>query len=183
MTTKKCIDCQETKSLSEYVNCKNRKDGYLNQCKACYNAKMRLRCTSEKNHARYLRNKDKHLTFQRAYATRNKEKIKKKSREYYLNNKIKAVAYGWKKKGILVREGIPYTVEEHERQLDLCDNKCQICKSDGKSHKKALVVDHDHSTGLFRGIICAFCNSAIGFLKEDIAILEACINYIKKNKE
>jgi hypothetical protein len=35
---------------------------------------------------------------------------------------------------------------------------CAICKKTG-SGKRAPHTDHDHKTGLFRGIVCFFCNA------------------------
>ena len=42
-----------------------------------------------------------------------------------------------------------------------------------------LVVDHSHSTGKVRGILCSSCNLAIGHFREDISRLEAAIAYLK----
>lgn len=36
---------------------------------------------------------------------------------------------------------------------------CEICGAQGK-----LVVDHDHETGIPRGILCYVCNNTIDFL-------------------
>ena len=39
-------------------------------------------------------------------------------------------------------------------------------------------VDHDHATGDVRGILCAFCNAALGFVKDDPQILHGLIRYL-----
>lgn len=36
--------------------------------------------------------------------------------------------------------------------------KCQICKL-----RLAAVIDHNHLTGKFRGLICRYCNTGMGF--------------------
>lgn len=41
-------------------------------------------------------------------------------------------------------------------------------------------VDHDHETGEIRGILCEYCNRALGMVKDDVAVLENMINYLKK---
>jgi hypothetical protein len=41
-------------------------------------------------------------------------------------------------------------------------------------------ICHCHETGLFRGWICKSCNSALGFVKDDIQILNKLIEYVKK---
>lgn len=44
-------------------------------------------------------------------------------------------------------------------------------------------VDHNHSNGKIRGLLCADCNHGIGKLKEDISILYKAIEYLKKHNE
>lgn len=61
--------------------------------------------------------------------------------------------------------------------------KCKICGSDGflmrDWHFKKLVVDHDHKTGIVRGLLCHNCNRGIGLLQEDVTILKNAIEYLE----
>ena len=41
------------------------------------------------------------------------------------------------------------------------------------------MVDHNHSTGKIRALLCSNCNTAIGLLKEDIPRVERLIEYLK----
>lgn len=50
---------------------------------------------------------------------------------------------------------------------------CAICREDRK-----LVVDHNHSTGAVRSLLCSPCNTAIGLLKEDPKLMRAAIKYL-----
>ena len=59
---------------------------------------------------------------------------------------------------------------------------CAICNREGLHHHKRLVIDHDHETGKVRGLICSRCNSAIGFLGDDICNVENLLSYLKKHK-
>lgn len=57
--------------------------------------------------------------------------------------------------------------------------KCAICEQP-QSHK-LLTVDHDHKTGKIRKLLCYKCNSAIGFLNEDIVLVERTLNYLRSH--
>ena len=51
---------------------------------------------------------------------------------------------------------------------------CYIC---GGTYN--LAIDHDHATGALLGILCAFCNTALGSMRDDITLLEKAIKYLK----
>src|SRR6266568_1899224 len=43
-----------------------------------------------------------------------------------------------------------------------------------------LAVDHCHSTGAVRGLLCSACNRALGLLGEDPERIEALLRYIRE---
>lgn len=51
--------------------------------------------------------------------------------------------------------------------------ECWICQSTTK-----LVVDHCHSTGVIRGVLCSNCNTALGMFKDDLERLTRGIEYL-----
>ena len=53
---------------------------------------------------------------------------------------------------------------------------CEICKKD--FDVSDLFVDHRHSDGLVRALLCRHCNSMLGFAREDIKILQAGIDFL-----
>lgn len=61
----------------------------------------------------------------------------------------------------------------------ICHNPEQRCSGPGTSDH--LCVDHDHTTGVVRGLLCRNCNSAIGLVGDDVERLLSCIVYLKKN--
>jgi hypothetical protein len=56
--------------------------------------------------------------------------------------------------------------------------RCAICNRLPYT-KKGLVVDHCHQTGAIRGILCSRCNSALGLLDDDPALLERALEYLR----
>lgn len=60
------------------------------------------------------------------------------------------------------------------------DNKCGICRGDLNLDKHTC-IDHDHSTGEIRGVLCSSCNKGLGFFKDSIDLLEASISYLENN--
>jgi DNA-directed RNA polymerase subunit RPC12/RpoP len=62
--------------------------------------------------------------------------------------------------------------------------KCAICakRLSGKVNSGDLkaYVDHNHETGTVRGILCVYCNSLIGYCREDRIVLHLAIDYLKK---
>lgn len=58
-----------------------------------------------------------------------------------------------------------------------------VCAACGSSDwgSKGPVVDHNHITGIVRGILCGACNRAIGLFKDSPQIIRAVADYLEKN--
>ena len=68
--------------------------------------------------------------------------------------------------------------DQHAALLAGQDGICAICRGPGGA--RGLAVDHEHSTGRIRGLLCGACNSAIGLLKEEPEFFRRAILYLKK---
>lgn len=53
------------------------------------------------------------------------------------------------------------------------------CSNTGCGETKRLHMDHDHTTGKFRALLCGGCNSALGFLKESPERMQGLKKYIE----
>jgi hypothetical protein len=56
------------------------------------------------------------------------------------------------------------TVKEYESLAAFQQHKCAICN---KRTSEDLHVDHDHHTGVVRGLLCGSCNRGLGLLEDD----------------
>ena len=63
--------------------------------------------------------------------------------------------------------------DAHLAELKATVTECVIC---GVSDK--LVVDHDHSTGQIRGMLCNHCNRGLGHFRDDPQLLEFARMYL-----
>ena len=57
---------------------------------------------------------------------------------------------------------------------------CPGCGATPEMNGKDFAVDHNHSTGEIRGLLCGRCNSAIGFLRENENIALNIIQYLRR---
>jgi hypothetical protein len=74
------------------------------------------------------------------------------------------------------------TLEEYNVKLKNQNHKCYICGLDEIDNKQKLAVDHDHTTGKVRDLLCSKCNTGLGMFKENIDVLSKAISYLIKHK-
>ena len=100
----------------------------------------------------YEKNKEKRKEQARLYRLENKEKISiSKKKAYNTEKGIKQNRIqGWKRIGIVC---------DYEEIYNIYINthKCNYCNKDFKNDKNRN-LDHNHDTGMIRGILCMSCN-------------------------
>lgn len=69
------------------------------------------------------------------------------------------------------------TLEEYDAMLEAQGGGCFIC---GRPPREdiSLHVDHDHSTGKVRGILCFCCNNALADFREDPTLFAKAAAYL-----
>lgn len=77
------------------------------------------------------------------------------------------------------------TLEDYNALLAAQGGDCAICGGSllgvvEKSPDKRLIVDHCHSTGRVRGLLCGTCNTGLGQFKDDPGRLQAAIDYLAR---
>ena len=74
------------------------------------------------------------------------------------------------------------TGEQYRSKLEEQGYSCAICGRSQEEFTKALHADHDHETGIFRGVLCGPCNKALGLLREDPELIKKAAAYIERAK-
>ena len=73
------------------------------------------------------------------------------------------------------------TLEEVEAKLRLQHSICPICEC--SLDLNSWAVDHCHTTGKVRDILCSSCNKGLGFFYESPEALQNAISYLKKHND
>lgn len=73
-------------------------------------------------------------------------------------------------------------IEYNQMYADQC-GLCAICSGDLDASSRKAPVDHDHSTGKVRGLLCHFCNRGLGLFKDDPELLESAAMYIRERSK
>lgn len=71
------------------------------------------------------------------------------------------------------------TLADYEAMFEAQGGLCAICVKP-ESQNKLLSVDHCHTTGRIRGLLCMHCNTGIGKLGDTPAGLRAALAYLEK---
>lgn len=112
-----------------------------------------------------VRSKCKQCTAERTARWReaNREGLKEKARGQYIKR-----TYG-------------LSLEDYNNLLKQQNHKCYICNIDSLDcfHEK-LYVDHCHTTGKVRALLCHNCNAGIGHFKENKMLLQNAIFYLEE---
>lgn len=97
-----------------------------------------------------------------------KECSKAKTLEWGRNNKEKRNEYHKK-----ARYGM--TLKDEAEMCESQDGRCAICRK-----PRILVIDHCHTTGVIRGMLCLTCNLALGGFKDSPHNLRKAADYLEK---
>jgi len=83
-----------------------------------------------------------------------------------------------KVKNTELRKMFGITLEDYNRMYGQQKGCCKICNKHSDDEKQALAVDHCHTTGKVRGLLCKDCNRALGMFKDSVTNLQKAIKYL-----
>lgn len=84
-----------------------------------------------------------------------------------------------KRIGMLKKYGL--SVEDYDRLFKAQSGACAICKTAPKPYRR-LSVDHDHRTGVVRGLLCQRCNTGLGMFSDSSGLLQTASLYLKETQ-
>jgi hypothetical protein len=120
-------------------------------------------------------NPEKRRECGRLWRLNNPSKHSESNRKWEKKNpeKVREAAY---RRHLLRTFGM--TTEQYQGMLKRQRGVCKLCGKD--SEGKRLVVDHDHASGVVRGLLCHKCNTALSTLEKDRKWITKAINYLKR---
>ena len=147
---KRCSKCKSLKAPHEFYTNRENKSGLSSWCRDCAKA-THLRWWHERGGA------EKHKAAKEA---RHHEHRRTELKRLYNLTPAAYDALVLKQGGLCAACGNPETVSKRGRPPSLC-------------------VDHDHTTGVVRGLLCNRCNQALGLLQDDPDRIRGLLSYVQ----
>ncbi len=160
MSLKICSKCHKEKFLTDFYR-------HMGRCKTCHTEAVRewqkenpIKVAKARNRWRSKpESSAKELAAARDWQKRHPRKVARNSLKQCLKS------YG-------------LSVETFYEMVQQQNGKCYIC---GTEPRRRLYVDHNHTTGKVRKLLCSPCNSMLGMAKESIENLEKAIQYLREH--
>ena len=165
-----CRKCGLDKPDKEYYIAKQNKTGRQTVCKQCRHIEQReYRQQHQKQIARS----------QKIYQQLNKKKSLKYHKEYYQRNKESALQYSkmyrHKNRNVIRQKKYNITQEIFDSMMVQQNNSCAICHT---IFTQTPDTDHDHTTGIVRGLLCRVCNRGLGLFQDRPILLLSAAKYL-----
>ena len=165
MQSKYCPKCGINKPISEFRKRSKDSKYFQSYCKFCESEYMTKRYKVQRTKWK-KENSDKQLGYSRKWKNKNRDNC------YYYN--------------AVTARNFDLTVEEFAKLYDTLYKKqqgrCAICGKHQSEIKVRLGVDHSHSNGIIRGLLCPPCNLGIGLLRDSAEVCSAAAEYLRNSK-
>lgn len=136
--------------------------------------------------------------FSQAYYARTKDEMLRKRREFYAIPENRAIyrirtqEYRENNRHIAKRAHLKnsfgLSLEAYNALFEAQAGLCAVCgesekaKQLGHDKPRLLAVDHNHSTGKVRGLLCTNCNLALGNMRDSEALISKLLEYIRRHQ-
>lgn len=158
-----------------------------------YQLRCRL-CKLEKDRRWKVNNREQHIEASTRWKRNNRDRVNEWTRKDRKKdpNKYKKWTKEYREKigdWRTTQDILNYfdmSLDQYNKMFDEHRNLCGICKNPETRKSRTpgkicrLAVDHCHSTGKIRGLLCHSCNTGIGKFMDNKDLLLAAIEYLKK---
>jgi hypothetical protein len=164
-----CSDCRRKKPVAQFHSKGIAWDGtpkYQSYCRPCANKRRRARGNNPEVMQRaYRRYYERNQEGRKAYAAERRDRpgVRRNDADRHLLRRYNLTRHQW----WVMLEEQDYTCPGCLRELD----------SQGK-----ICVDHDHVTGVVRGLLCDDCNKGLGSCKDDPEVLDRLSVYLRSHR-
>lgn len=176
-----CNNCNLSKKITEFYSDITKSFGKSGTCKECETARSKKRSMNVKKVTVVdkvcsdcgIKKLSKEFSTSKTNADGLRGKCRKcvnSCRRIYMKNNPDI------KFNMRLKNEYGMTREQYNEELKLSCGMCEICK-----RKIKLVIDHNHTTGKYRGLICGQCNSAIGFMQDNPDVADRAVSYLRKD--
>lgn len=174
---KKCPCCKETKPISEWGKNKSQRDGLGTHCKTCSASKSR-------NNRKNPKVKERHKILASEWKKTEKGKLAAKRERLSPAGKARVARFEAmesskeKKKLRYISNKYKLSPEKYLGMVSSNPN-CEICGD--VLTESSTCIDHCHSTGKVRSLLCRYCNSLLGMARENQDTLLKAVQYLRKH--
>lgn len=163
---KTCKHCKADKPLDDFYADTAGRDGHRPECKAC---------TAARRKRWYAANREREIDRVRRWASDNPERVRARAAEYKATGRK---AQSDRRSYLKRKYGV--TPEWYDETLAAQGGGCAIC---GRPQRDdiSLHVDHDHTSGALRRLLCFPCNNLLGDANDDAARLRSAADYLDRH--
>lgn len=160
MSSLECHRCYQTKPELEFSSCSSTTRGFSYWCKDCER--------SRREEVRQERGLPPQKRRGKLYRNRYVSPYPTHSNEYRIDLHL------YNNYGI--------TLIQKSQMIAAQNSRCAICNElfDLENNSLLVHVDHCHTTGKVRGILCHGCNTGLGGFKDNIFTMNKAIEYVKR---
>ena len=186
METKVCKRCGEEKSLSEFTTIEGgkRHGRPMWRCIACQDAALEAKRLT-KIAWRKLNGDHANAVSRENWKLRSTEKVEKTKAQAkrWRQNADPDKVWWYRVKAKLDQYGL--TLDSYHALAEKQNFLCAVCGESPKPRKKKsaefddFVIDHDHTTGELRGLLCNTCNIGIGMLQDSPTVALSAAVYLE----
>jgi ribosomal protein L40E len=135
-------------------------------CRNCYDRQLKLK------NPEYAKRQNDNM---KAWRLANQDKVKQREKERNQDPVYREKERIRKWTSLLAKYGL---VQADYDQL--VTEGCQLC---GAVEAASYHLDHCHTTGKFRGLLCSKCNNGLGMLGDNLEGLYKAIKYLEKAEQ